>query len=180
MSLMNERSGNPGMFLTAEFVDSKSVAAAIEDLKGRAFDPDDLDVFSAEPVELPAGVLDRSTRMSFIAVVGAATVCLLAVAFVGFTQHHLRVVTGGMPLFSFWATGVIFYEFTLLGAIAATFLMFLWESGLLRRNATGPVPALDTGRIYLRVRCFPKEAAAAGESLYRAGAATVKRTEAAS
>ena len=168
------------MFLTAEFLDAKSVTSAIEDIENRGFESDDLDVFSAEPVHLPAGLLERESHMSLMAISGAVILFLLAAAFVAFTQFHLRVVTGGMPIFSFWSTGVVFYEFTMLGAIATTFLVFLWEGGILRRRNSGPVPALDSGRIYLRVRCAPKLAAVAGESLYRAGATAVKRTEAAS
>ena len=139
-------------------------------------------MFSSEPVELPPGVLDRESHMSLLAVAGAATLCLLAALFVYFTQHQFPLITGGMPIFSFWATGVIFYEFTMLGAISATFLFFLWESGLLRQapRKTGPVPDVDSGRIFLRVRCRPEQAAMAGECLYQAGAASVKKAEAAS
>jgi hypothetical protein len=181
MSITGEQFGGAHMFLTAEFLEAKWVISAIEDLQNRGFETDDLDIFSAEPVELPPGLLERESRMSLFAVAGAVALFLLAAAFVAFTQFHLRVVTGGMPIFSFWATGVIFYEFTMLGAIATTFLVFLWEGGILRRRrAAGPVPAPETGRIYLRVRCAAKHSAVAGESLYRSGAAAVKRTEAAS
>ena len=59
-----------------------------------------------------------------------------------------------MPIFSFWATGVITYEMTMLGAIVATFAWFLWESGLVaRRDRSAPVPQVDPGSICLRVRC---------------------------
>lgn len=164
------------MYLIGEFRDGPSATAAIEALKLKGFGADELDVFSTEPVELPSGLLDRPTRMSLFAVAGAVAVCLLAVAFVWFTQHHLAVITGGMPLFSFWATGVIFYEFTLLGAIATTFLMFLWESGLIHRDQ-GPVPALHPGAVYLRILCEPEQLATAGECLYRAGAVNVRKME---
>lgn len=180
MSITGEQFGGTHMFLTAEFRDAKSVTSAIEDLQNRGFETADLDVFSTEPVDLPAGLLERKSRMSFLAVAGAATLFLLAGAFVAFAQFNLRVVTGGMPIFSPWATGVIFYEFTMLGAIATTFLVFLWEGGILRRRRTaGPAPALESGRIYLRIRCATKQSAVAGESLYRSGAVAVKRTEAA-
>ncbi len=39
-----------------------------------------------------------------------------------------------MPIFSFWGTGVITYETTMLGAVLATFGWFLWESGLIRKR----------------------------------------------
>ena len=165
------------MFLTAEFTDAESTALAIDALKAKGLDAEDLDLFSDEPVPLPEGTLDRESHMSFFAVAGAVTICLLAVGLVRFTQYGLPVITGGMPLFSFWATGVVFYEMTMLGAIAATFLLFLWESGRLRRKRPGPIPAIEPGRIYLRARCNSDQSVAMGEVLYRAGALSVKRVE---
>ena len=162
------------MFLTGEFQDAESVAVAIEALKAKGIETSALDVFSTEPVEFAPGVLDRESRMSAGAVAGAVTLCLLSMGFVIYTQHDLRLVTGGMPLVSFWATGVIFYEMTMLGAIGATFVMLLWESGLLRRDKTAPVPAAEPGVIALRVQCEDEQVAAAGECLYRAGATRVE------
>src|SRR5712692_9852873 len=149
------------MFLTAEFGDTQSVRAAIEALKARGFQAGEIDVFSVEPVELPEGLLERPSRMSLASVGGAASFCLLAILFVRYTQYDYRVVTGGMPLFSWWATGVIFYELTMFGAIATTFLMFLFESGLLRRGRSMPAPQLAEGRIHVRVDCAPERAVAA-------------------
>jgi len=163
------------MYLTAEFEETNSTAAAILALKTQGMEAQALDVFSTEPVEFAAGVLDRPSRMSLFAVAGAVALCLLSVGFVYYTQHDLPIITGGMPFFSFWATGVIFYEFALLGAIVVTFLTMLWESGLLRRS--GPAPELQPGRIYLRVRCRPEQEAAAAESLDRAGTLRIERTE---
>ncbi len=163
-------------YIIGEFEDAQATGAAIEALKFNGFDVGQLDVFSGEPVELPAGVLDRPSRMSLVAVGGAVTLCLLAVSFVWFTQHSFPLITGGMPLFSFWATGVIFYEMTMLGAIAATFLTFLWESGLLRKT-TEPVPVVSPGCIDLRIRCETDQIVAAGECLYQAGAAKVMKME---
>ena len=165
------------MFLISEFGEAREVVEAIQVLKARGFDTAEIDIFSTEPVELPPGLLDRPSRMSLIAVAGAATLCLLAIAFVAYTQYNFRLITGGMPIFSFWATGVVFYEFTMLGAIAATFLWFLWEAGLLQKNHTAPLPAPDSGRIYLRLECDKEQVGLAGECLYKAGAASVKRAE---
>lgn len=163
------------MWLTAEFGDIQSVAAAIAALKARGFPPAAMDVFSTEPVELPEGLLDRPSRMSLVAVSSAAVFCLLAILFVRYTQRDYRIVTGGMPLFSWWPTGVIFYEFTMFGGIAATFVMFLIESGLLKRSRAMPAPVLEAGRIHLRIGCEPERAGAAIECLQGAGAMSVEK-----
>ena len=163
------------MYLTGEFANKETAAVAIEALKAHGLTADDLDVFSTEPVEFAPGVLDRPGRMSLFAVLGALTIGLGATGFVYFTQHHYPLITGGMPLFSFWATGVVTYEMTMLGAIATTFVVMLYESGLLRRRSSAPLPAIESGTIYLRVRCGENELTETGETLYRAGAARVER-----
>ena len=69
------------MYLLAEFRHKEAVRRAIDSLRTSGFTPDDLDLFSEEPVELPRGVLDRPSHMSLAAVVGACILLLLAVVF---------------------------------------------------------------------------------------------------
>jgi len=165
------------VFLTGEFLDKERVVDAIRQLRAAGIDPGALDLFSAEPVELARGVLDRPSRMSLAAVSAALALGLLATVFIGYTQHDYKLVTGGMPLFSFWATGVITYEMTMLGAIVATFAWFLRESGLMRkRDRNVPVPHVDPGVICLRVRCQAEQVAQAVDSLRRHGAAQIERS----
>jgi hypothetical protein len=164
------------MYVTGEFRDRAAVVAAIRSLRAGGIDPDDLDLFSQEPLELPKGVLDRPSRMSLFSVIGAITFGAVATAFIRYTQHDYRLVTGGMPLFSFWATGVITYEMTMLGAIGATLTWFLRESGLgARRDRRAPVPMLDPGSVCLRVRCRADQAWQAGENMRIAGAIQIER-----
>ena len=129
-------------------------------------------------MEFPRGVLDRPSRMSLVSVSGAILFGTLASGFIWWTQHDYKLVTGGMPTFSFWATGVITYEMTMLGAIVATFGWFLWESGLVRRrDRSAPVPAVDPGSMCLRVRCRGSEAAQAIDAMRGAGAVNIQRRE---
>jgi hypothetical protein len=55
--------------------------------------------------------------------------------------------------------------------------MFLFESGLLGRRRSVPVPVLEAGRIYLRLLCQVEDAAPATDCLYQAGATSVQETE---
>ena len=167
------------MYFKGDFREKRSAAEAIGDLKANGFMPDELDVFSDEPVEFSRGVLDRPSRMSLAAVIGAMMACFGAIWFVYFTQHNYPLITGGMPLFSGWATGVVFYELTMFGAIVTTFLWFLKESGLLRRRRQSPVPAIEPGIISLRVRCTASQAEAAVRCLERAGAEDIREIGAA-
>jgi hypothetical protein len=158
------------VYLKGDFQERTSAIQAIRDLKAEGFAASDLDVFSDEPVELPRGVLDRPSHMSFTVVTGAVTVCLLTIGFVYFTQYDYPLVTGGMPIFSLWATGVIFYELTMLGSILTTLACFLWESGLPRRRRRTPVPVVGPGVICIRVCCRADQAEGVSRCLTQAGA----------
>jgi Protein of unknown function (DUF3341) len=161
------------MYLNGEFHDKEAVTRALLDLKANGFGTDSLDVFSDEPLELPQAVLERPSHMSLVVVTSAITFGLLVIGFVYFTQYNYPLITGAMPLFSFWATGVIFYELTMFGAIVTTFIWFLRESGLLRRRTRLPVPSLESGVIYLRVQCESDHAGTASQILESAGAENV-------
>ena len=165
------------MYLMSEFTDEVALAAGVQALRARGVEAGDLDVFSSQPVDAVHPVLPRPSHMSLFGVLGGAAVCLLSVAFVYYAQHDYALITGAMPYFSLWSTGVIHYEMTMLGAIGATFLFFLWESSFLRRDKRAPVPALASGRLYLRVRCEPDQVLTAGECLYQAGASKVEKLE---
>jgi hypothetical protein len=164
------------MYLIGESHETEVTVAAIRMLKAGGIEPASIDLFSEEPVELPRGVLDRSTSMSLAGVCGAILFGAAATAFIWWAQNNYRLPTGGMPVFSFWATGVITYEMTMLGAIVAIFGWFLWESGLLRkRDKHAPVPIVNPGSLCLRVRCHESEAAKADEAMRRAGCVDIQR-----
>lgn len=165
------------MLLNAEFNEPQSIAAAIAALQARGFGTGEIQLYSAQPVDLPDGLLKRPSHMSLAAVAAAAGIGLLAIVFVRGTQYNYPVVTGAMPLFSWWASGVIFYEFTMFGAIAGTLGMFLLESGLLRRGRSIPAPDIADGRIHVRISCPPEHIGPTTECLYLNGATRVEMVE---
>lgn len=166
------------MYLIADFREQPKLEAAILALKAAGITADDMDVFSEEPVELRRGILDRPSRMSLVSVLGATATGGLATVGLYAAQQSYRLVTGGMPIFSFWGTGVISYEATMLGAVLATFGWFLWESGLLRkRDKSIPVPTVLPGVMCLRVRCFDPHVTRARQILDSAGATDIARKE---
>jgi hypothetical protein len=164
------------MYLISEFRDKDAVASAIHSLRAAGITSADLDVFSEEPVEFRRGVLDRPSPMSLVTVSGAVAFGTTATAFVWWSQHNYTLVTGGMPVFSFWGSGVITYEMTMLGSIFATFGYFLWESGLIRkRDKTAPVPVVPPESICLRVRCANGDVVKPTAILQQAGAVSVEK-----
>lgn len=159
------------MYLRAEFSDVEAAAAAVQTVSGAGVDKRDVEVFSARPVEFERGILDRPSRMSLLAVVSAVVVGSGATALMYYTQLDYPLITGGMPLNSGWATGVITFELTMLGAILGTVGVFLWESGLLRKNRS-PAPAIRDDVITMQVRCDQKGAERLVRLLADSGAIT--------
>jgi hypothetical protein len=162
------------VFLAGDFLNKEAAVQALLDLKANGFTSADLAVFSDAPLEFPHGVLDRPSKMSLAAVSGGITSCLLVIGFVYFAQQNYPIVTGGMPIFSFWATGVVFYELTMLGAIVTTFFWFLRESGLLRRAGRSPALSIEPGVIGLRVQCRPDQVDNVRRSLESTSAANIR------
>jgi hypothetical protein len=162
------------VYLSGEFQERESIIRALLDLKASGVGAADLDVFSDEPLELPRDALERRTHMSVAVVIGAILSCFLIIGFVYFSQNNYPIITGGMPIFSFWATGVVFYELTMFGAIVTTLFWFLRESGLLRRGRRPPAPSFDPGLICLRVRCHSGQEDAVRRTLENAGASNFR------
>jgi len=162
-------------FLIAEFQAKEALVNAILAVRKKGLGVDDLAVFSEEPVEFKKGVLDRPSHMSKVAVAGAVFMGTAATSFVYYAQHNYPLITGGMPIFSFWATGIITYEMTMLGAILATFVWFLWESGLIRRRDPAPIPVTSPSSMSLRVRCEANAADALLDLMRHAGAIHAER-----
>lgn len=161
-------------YLISQFGEKESVAAAILKLRSAGVTDKDMDIFSEEPVEFHRGVLDRPSRMSLVSVLGAAVFGSLCTALVALAQYNYQVVTGGMPTFSFWGTGVITYETTMMGAVFSTFGYFLWESGIIRkRDKSAPIPIVPPEAICLRVRC-QGDAAKPAAILRESGAVSVE------
>ena len=163
------------LYLTGTFHQKAAAIEAIKALKAFGLGPHELTVFSDEPVEFPRDVLDRPSRMSLVVVSGAVAFFLMVVGFVYYTQYNYRLVTGAMPIFSFWSTGVVFYEITMLGAVLTTTGWFIWESGLLRRDKSVPVPSVEPEMICLRVKCSAEQLDTASALLKQTGATNVTK-----
>jgi hypothetical protein len=166
------------IYVLAEFVEKDQLIRGIQALKAAGASTENIDLFSEEPVELRRGILDRPTKMSLVSVLGAAVFGGLATTFVWWAQHNYAVNTGGMPTYSPWATGVISYEMTMLGAALATFGWFLWESGLMRKHdRTAPVPEAAPGSVVLRLRCDGEQGERFAGLLEQAGAIAMETKE---
>ena len=140
------------MKLKAEFTDAEAVETVIRALKRDGGTPEQIELFSSRPVEFKSGVLVRPSRMSLFAVVGAILNGSLATTFMYYTQLDYPLVTGGMPLTSGWATGVITFEMAMVGAIAGIMVALLREGRIFRQSKEAP-KQMQEGTVYLLVDC---------------------------
>ena len=161
------------MYVIAEYPHAEAATSVIYALEAAGIDARAVELFSERPVELAA--LDRPSRMSLAAVAGAILNGGLATAFMMHTQRDYPLPTGGMPITSPWATGVITFELTMAGAVAGIVLAFLWESGVFRRRKPRRAPGEDS--VLVQVTCTETSAPLAMECLSRAGAVAVTREQ---
>jgi hypothetical protein len=161
------------MKLRAELRDHAAAESVVRALTNAGFGPGDIELFSSRPVEFKPGVLDRPSRMSVFSVLGACINGGLATAFMFYTQLDYPLITGGMPITSGWATGVVTFELTMLGAVAGTVLGMLWEGRFFRQTKDAPAEMRED-TIYLLVNCPESSAGRASDLVRQSGGQVVE------
>jgi hypothetical protein len=149
--------------LVALINSEEEARAALKELARSGVSRRDVTVISSEPLHgltegLPQGLAegDRPRSRSLIGlfavgggVVGALAGILLTVS----TSRSIGLITGGMPVVSPWAFGVIVFELTALGAILSSLLRLIIEAGLARRSSRVGMDQVAEGRIALSIDC---------------------------
>jgi hypothetical protein len=163
-------------YLHAEYRRPDHAIAAIEALTKAGIPKSALELYSRRPVETHPPVLPRRSCMSLVAVLTAITAGAVSTALVFRAQLDYPLVTGGMPITSGWATGVVTFETTMGGAVLGILLMFLWEAGLIGSRGGTPVPDLPEEGVVLQVKCEGDSAAIQG-CLADTGASRIEAAE---
>ena len=140
-------------YLHARYRCAEDAQAAIEALSSAGVPTSALELYSRRPVEVDPPLLPRRSRMSLAAVIAAIASGSTCTALVFLVQLSYPLVTGGMPITSGWATGVVTFETTMAGAVLGILVMFLWEAGLIRPRGRGPVPSLPEEGVLLQIDC---------------------------
>jgi hypothetical protein len=119
-------------------------------------------IMSSEPLHGQFESDNPRSRISGFAIAGGFLGAICAILLTVITSRRVDLVTGGMPIITPWAFGIVAFELTALGAILATLGRMIYEAGLLRRT---PNPdyfqAVVEGRIVIKIECSADSAATA-------------------
>ena len=134
------------------YPDPDSAQRAVDALRGAKVEPRDIAVISSEPFEeYEFGRLDHRTPMPWLAALGGLMGGLSGFALAVLTQKSYPLPTGGMPIVTLWANGIITYEMTMLGAMLTTLFTLLVAARLPDWRAKIYDPAVSDGKILVGV-----------------------------
>ncbi len=133
------------------FNNRHEVVAALHELEREGVPSSSITVMSSEPLHLEA-LHPPKTRIAGFAIAGGLLGAAFAILLTVLTSRRVGLVTGGMPIVSPWAFGIIVFELTALGAILATLARMIFEAGLLRRRQlTGHEDAVAKGKVVIAI-----------------------------
>lgn len=137
---------------TKVFDTRHDVILALHELEREGVPSSSITVMSSEPLHLETSDAPKS-RIAGFAIAGGLLGAAFAIALTVWTSRRVGLVTGGMPIVSPWAFGIIVFELAALGAILATLGRMIFEARLLRSvSPTEHDEAVAAGRIVLTVK----------------------------
>ena len=92
------------------------------------------------------------TRIPMFGIIGGLLGAAFAILLTVWTSKRVGLVTGGMPIVSPWAFGIIVFELTALGAILMTLGRMIIEAKLARRGSgSGYGEMVAEGKIVIEI-----------------------------
>lgn len=139
--------------ITAILDTPEEATIAVAALRRKGIPRSALTLMSSEPVH--ALHPDQTTsHIGAFAIAGGVLGAACAILLTVMTSRRVDLVTGGMPIVTPWAFGIIAFELTALGAILATLGRMIFEARLLRRDALADnAEVIADGHVVLSVAC---------------------------
>src|SRR5712691_2375515 len=126
------------------------VVAALHELEREGVPSSSITVMSSEPLHLETSDAPQS-RIAGFAIAGGLLGVAFAIVLPVWTSRRVGLVTGGMPIVSPWAFGIIVFELAALGAILVTLGRMIFEARLGRRAAFGYDDRVSQGKVVLSI-----------------------------
>ena len=139
----------------------EEAVTTLRELESDGVDASAITVMSSEPLHIDwigsaggsARVSSAKSRIAGFSIAGAAIGAALAILLTVMTSKRVGIITGGMPVVSPWAFGIIVFELTMLGAILAALGRMVFESGLMIRTTSENYDdAVSNGKMVVEVR----------------------------
>lgn len=129
----------------------REAVAALHELQRDGVPDSSITVLSSEPLHLET-LHPPKTRIAGFSIAGGVLGAALAVLLTVLTSRRVGLVTGGMPIVSPWAFGIVVFELTALGAILMALGRMILEARLLRRRPlTGQEDAVAKGKVVIAI-----------------------------
>lgn len=127
--------------------------AALRELQREGVPRSSITVMSSEPLHLEVTDAPK-TRIAGFAIAGGLLGAAFAILLTVWTSRRVGLVTGGMPIVTPWAFGIIVFEVAALGAILATLGRMITEARLGRRGALAEYDeSVTDGKVVLHIHC---------------------------
>ena len=123
---------------------------ALHELQRQGVSDSAITVMSSEPLHLETLALPK-TRISGFAIAGGLLGAAFAIVLTVWTSRRVGLVTGGMPIVSWWAFGIIIFELTALGAILVTLGRMIFEARLVRPTSAPADERVSQGKIVISI-----------------------------
>jgi hypothetical protein len=136
-----------------EVFDTRAEAIAVlRELEREGVPRSSITVMSSEPLHLESHD-EPKTRIPGFAIAGGLLGGVFATLLTVVTSRRVGLVTGGMPIVSWWAFGIIVFELAALGAILVTLGRMIFEARLARRVAPNEYDAsVADGRVVIAIK----------------------------
>lgn len=136
-----------------EVFDTRAEAIAVlRELERKGVPSSSITVMSSEPLHIETSDASK-TRIPGFAIAGGLLGAAFAIALTVWTSRRVGLVTGGMPIVSPWAFGIIVFELGALGAILVTLGRMIVEARLARRlDPADYDEAVADGRVVLSIK----------------------------
>ena len=134
-----------------EVFDTREEAMAVlRELEREGVPRSAITVMSSEPLHLESRD-EPKTRIPGFAIAGGLLGAAFAIVLTVWTSRRVGLVTGGMPIVSWWAFGIIVFELTALAAILVTLSRMIFEARLVRPTSAPADERVSQGKIVISI-----------------------------
>ncbi len=133
-----------------------------------------MEFLSSEPIHEAIADDQSKSLITWFAIIGGTLGATAAILLTVLPSRHVNIVTGGMPIVSFWAFGVIIFEVAMLTTVLFALGRMLYEARLSGSRLKNYDEAVADDKIVLVLQCQDEAALNTAKDLLVENHATIK------